>query len=168
MAEFNTAGYDLRLTWEKRTSWGDFTLTSSATRTTKYEARPKAGVAALTTTIVGQRPIRSVSSLYWNHRGLEAGVTATYEQSLALSSLATAKVPSTIQWDASTAYDFGSGELFHLDPKSWVGRAAKGTSLRLSLLNVFNEEPRPSSIGLFSGTIDPRLRRYVVSLRKRF
>jgi len=168
VAEFNTAGYDFRLTWEKRTPWGDFTLTSSATRTTKYEARPKAGAPALTTTIIGQRPIRSVSSLYWNHRGLEAGVTATYEQALALSSLASAQVPSTIQWDVSTGYDFDTGNLLHLDPQSWVGRACKGASLRFSLLNVLNEEPRPSSIGLFSGTIDPRLRRYVLTLRKRF
>jgi hypothetical protein len=63
-------------------------------------------------------------------------------------------------------YDFDRGTLHRFD--GWLGRAFTGVRLNVALLNAWDLEPPLTSTGSPSGAVDPRGRRYTVTLRKAF
>lgn len=75
-------------------------------------------------------------------------------------------MPSTILWNGQLGYDFDRGSLASRVP--FAGRYLGGTRVSLGLINILNNEPWISATGATSSVIDPRLRRYSITLRKSF
>jgi hypothetical protein len=74
-----------------------------------------------------------------------------------------------MRWDANFGYDFGKQPGFGGKSESWWRRSLRDTKLRITLINVFDDEPPLTVNGAFSSAIiDPRLRRYVLDFTKRF
>jgi hypothetical protein len=74
-----------------------------------------------------------------------------------------------MRWDANFGYDFGQRPGFGAKGEAWWRRALHDTRLRVTIINVANEEPPLTVNGAFSSSvIDPRLRRYILDFTKRF
>lgn len=168
IAQFNTAGYDYSVRYNRRSDvWGDLALRASVTETVKYESITRPGLAPLTTQSPLSRPLRGTGSIDWTRRGLGLGATATYQEGFRTSvTAATTQTPSTILWNARFSYDFDkAGPRL---PYRWLNRAVKGVRLNLSILNVFDLEPPLTLTGSPSGAVSALGRRYTIAVRKAF
>lgn len=166
IARCRTAGRDYSLRFERRTPWGDFSLKGGLTETTTVESRTKPGGPLSASFSAVTRPKRSVNTLTWSKWGLGASATAIWQDSFRTSATSTVSYPSTIQWNGNLWYDFGTGKLHNR--KGWMGHWLKDTRLSAGLINALNIEPALSPTGATAGSIDARLRRYTLTLRKRF
>ncbi len=168
IAQFNTAGYDYSLRYTRDAgAWGRFSVNAGVTRTTRYEAITAPGFAPVATQSPLSRPTRSTTSLDWEKSGLGLGVTAIHQEGFRTSvTSAATETASTLLWNLRAMYDFDRGTLHRFD--GWLGRAFTGVRLTVALLNAWDLEPPLTSTGSPSGAVDPRGRRYTVTLRKAF
>jgi outer membrane receptor protein involved in Fe transport len=169
-----TAGYNFGIRWNKTTAWGNFAFNSSGEKILRDEQRivPSSPLTASVNKIF--RPMRVTSSLFWSHRGWDAGVTGLYGGeywvNTSNATLAASRfTDSVVRWDLNAGYDFGRHPGFGAKGDFWWKRAFHDTKLRATIINLFNTEPPLDVRGSFSGAvIDPRLRRYVLDFTKRF
>lgn len=168
IAQFRTAGFDYSLRYQRNAGdWGDFTLRADVTRTTRYEAIAIPGAAPVATTSPLSRPTRGTASLDWLRHRLGLGVTSVYQDGFRTTvTAATTETPSTVLWNLRASYDFDRGRLLRLEGR-WAQLLA-GVRLNVALLNAWDLEPPLTATGSPSGAVDPRGRRYTVTLRKTF
>jgi iron complex outermembrane receptor protein len=167
VALFKNEAWDYQLRYSRVTAnWGTIDLLANATETTKLEVRARPGVPPSATQSALLRPARGSANLNWNHRGLSVGVSAIYQEGFPQSTVTSTLMPSTILWNGQLGYDFERGTLAGRVP--FFGRYLAGTRISLGFVNIFNEEPWISATGATSSVIDPRLRRYSITVRKSF
>ena len=167
IASFKNEAWDYQVRYSRTTAtWGSFDLLANATETTKLEVRARPGVAPSATQTALLRPTRGSANLNWNLRGLSVGVSAIYQEGFPQSTVTSTLMPSTILWNGQLGYDFDRGSLASRVP--FAGRYLGGTRVSLGFVNIFNNEPWISATGATSSVIDPRLRRYSITLRKSF
>jgi iron complex outermembrane receptor protein len=165
IAFFNTSGRDFQVRYVRDTPWGEIDWRTMVTETTRYESIPRPGAVPTSATGLSQRPLRLVSNLNWYRQGLGLGLTAIHQEAFRTTPTA---VPfdAYVLWDARVSYDFAEGRLHPRNSR--VGRWLEGVRVSLSIVNVLDEEPPLTSVGLPNPAIDPRLRRYILSLRYKF
>lgn len=168
IAFFNTSGQDFSLRYSRNFGeWGDFTLRADATRTTRFESIGRAGVPPSASISPLVRPTRGTASLDWLRHGLGFGVTATYQDRFRTSATSAAtETASTTLWNLRASYDFDQGRLLRFQGK-WA-KAFAGVRVNAALLNAWDLEPPLTTSGVPSGAVDPRLRRYTLTIRKAF
>ena len=167
IASFKNEAWDYQVRYSRTTAnWGSFDLLANATETTKLEVRARPGVPPSATQTALLRPARGSANLNWNLRGLSVGVSAIYQEGFPQSTVTSTLMPSTILWNGQLGYDFDRGSLASRVP--FAGRYLGGTRVSLGFVNIFNNEPWISATGATSSVIDPRLRRYSITLRKSF
>jgi outer membrane receptor protein involved in Fe transport len=138
-----SAGYSAGLRYQRTTGWGDFSFSSTGEKTLVREERILPN--SLPTRTVNKRyvPMRFTTSLAWNRGPWEAGAAHIYGGRSWTDSNNVAIYPSRYTDD--------------------------DTKLRVTIINLLDEEPPLNVNGAFSSSvIDPRLRRYIIDLTKRF
>lgn len=169
-----SAGYSLGARYNRSTSWGNMTFSSMGEKTLGREERILP--SSLPTNTVNKRyvPMRVTTSFSWSRGAWEAGFTNVYggeswTDSNNVALFTSRYTDSVMRWDANFGYDFGRRTGFGAKGEAWWRRALHDTKLRVTIINVFNDEPPLTVNGGFSSSvIDPRLRRYVIDFTKRF
>lgn len=168
IARFRSAGWDLSLMFQRRFPIGEFMMTVKQTRTDRYEAYATPGAAASKYTTPVLRPTRTVGMFSWSNRGAGASMTVIHQNGFPVS-LATTPVvnyPDTLEHNFNFWYDFGVGSLH--DKSGFMGQLLADTRVSFGLINAFNKAPPLSPTGDVNSAMDPRMRRYTFTLRKRF
>lgn len=169
-----SAGYSFGARYLRATPWGEFSLSSAGEKTIGREQRVLPGIAPTPSVNKRYVPLRITTSLFWNRGPWEAGVTNVYGGEAWADSNNATLFPSrdtddVMRWDVNVGHDFGRRAGFGARGDSWWRRALHDTKVRVTVINVADTEPPLNVNGAFSsGVIDPRLRRYVVDVTKRF
>lgn len=163
-------GYDLGAKYNRVTDRGEFTFNAAASRTTRYEVRSTANLPPTIASTPDQLPLQARGSLFWTRGSYETGALFAYRAKFRASTTTTAFTPSTVRWDWQGSYDFGRSAWLHRRSESWWAKALADTRLSLTIFNVFNTEPplRPGIALPDNIVVDSRLRRYGISLEKKF
>jgi iron complex outermembrane receptor protein len=162
------AGYDFNVRYNRPTPWGSFLFNAGGTGQTRNASYVRAGLTKVATIGLANRPLRVNGSLNWKQtRGpWGAGVTHVWQNGYRVSVTNGPDWPIYTQWNANVSYDFNKSAL--AQRRGWLGRMFKETRLNLATVNAFNEGIAFSPTGGTNPNLDPRLRRYVVTLRKGF
>lgn len=169
-----TSGYSFGVRYQRSTSWGDFGLNLAGEKTLGREERILPNSAPTASVAKKFVPMRLTTSLFWNRGAWDAGLTHVYGGKSWTDSSNATIAPSrytddVMRWDANVGYDFGRRADFAAKDASWWRRALHDTKLRVTIVNVLDEEPPLNVNGSFSSSvIDPRLRRYIIDFTKRF
>ncbi|MBK8857347.1 MAG: TonB-dependent receptor [Opitutaceae bacterium] len=174
ISKSRAGGYSVGMRYHRTTGWGDFAFSLAGEKTLLREERILPN--SVLTPSVNKRfvPARVTTALNWSHGPWEAGLTNVFGgESWTDSSNATIApsryTDSVMRWDLNAGHDFGRRPGFGARGESWWRRALHDTKLRVTIINVLDDEPPLNVNGSFSSlVIDPRLRRYVLDLTKRF
>ncbi len=168
------AGYSYGARYQRGTRWGDIGFTLSGEKTLVHEERILPNSALTASVNKRYLPHRVTFSAFWARGPWEAGVTGIHGGRSWTDSSNTALYPSrytdaVTRWDVNGAYDLGRRPGFGAQGDAWWRRALHDTKLRVTIINVFDTEPPLNVNGAFnSSIIDPRLRRYIIDVTKRF
>lgn len=162
---------DFALDYQRSTPWGNFRARAGLTDYRKVESTRVPGAVPLST--VHQRPTRMTWLTSWSKGPYAAGVSGFYQDTIWFNSTRTTILfGSAIEWNVNFAYDFGwkDGELNSVMESRRTGRnrLLSGTKLSFNVNNVLNTEPPHRSGRAGFGVTDPRMARYVLTLRKSF
>lgn len=160
IASFHTAGFDFEVRYERSFPWlGDLLLRATATKpeVSELRNRPDTPLSDSTT----QSPWRATGYIYLTRGPWEVGTVATYASDYFTT---TTPIKRTWLWDAQVAYHFGRGSW---KPADWKRHLFQDLKLGAQVINVFDEEPQTLR-GSSLGNVDPRGRRYQLTLQKRF
>ena len=160
------AGIDVRLAYAVPTRLGRFSLNIAATEQTRNRSYLRAGVGTLTTVGLANRPLRATGTLTWSTGPWTTGVTHIWQQGYRVSVLAGPNWPVYTNWNAQVGYNFAQAPL-RTGP-AWLRRGLARTRLHLAVSNVLEEGLAISPTGGISPYLDPRLRRYTLTLRQGF
>lgn len=168
LAYSEVRGYDLSVRLDRTTPWGDLLVNLTGTKYTRnvFVAAPNAAPSASVST--DSLPVQVSGSAFFNRGVWGSGILATYRASnRALTTVAA--TPSAIRWDWQFSYDFDKADWARSLRDHWYGRALKGIKLSLTVFNLLNTRPPFDYLYLPDNTtLDARLRRYALSLRKQF
>lgn len=174
ISEARSAGYSFGARYQRTTHWGEFTVSTTGEKTLRREEQVLPGSAPTTNVNKRYVPLRVITNLFWSNGAWDGGVTHVYGGEFWTDSNNVALFPSrytsgVTRWDFSAGYDFGRRAGFGARGDVWWRRALHETKLRVTVINAFDTEPPLNVNGNFSSLIiDPRLRRYVLDLTKRF
>ncbi len=161
-ARSRTSGFDYQLSYHRRTPWGRFAFRGQMSDPQRYDYR-----AAASDPWAPLNFPRRISGTVSLGRGpVDLAMAGTYQSEYRISPSQTYTAPSRVEWTPTVSYDF--------DRATWVEaktirRVFKGMKLTVSVPNVFNHQPSPEDAARsFVIVQDPRLRRYVLTLRKQF
>ena len=173
LARLNTKGLDYQARYSRRLGWfGDVNvrLTANKPKTSTIQSAPNQGV-------VNNMPggyWRGTGVLGWSRGPWSAGGTATYTSRYigryfpggTYFNNGTINKPITL-WDGQAGYDFGRAKW---QPRSWARHLFADLRLNVNVYNLLNKEPGldPVSKAPILGTVDPRGRRFMATLQKRF
>lgn len=157
MAKVKLSGVDYRLSYFFHTSLGDFTASAalSDTRDRVSQSSPSASP------FHEENPCRGSGSIFWNRDGWEAGVSVNYQARYKRYTSYT----SYIEWNPQVACDLGKA--IHWN-NATLARVFNGTKIRLTVINVFNNEPSDWAMANNIVTMDQRLSRYIINVTKKF
>lgn len=171
LARSEAEGIDFRLAFDHRTAAGRWQFTAEATRILSFVDQAAPGSPRLERADTPTHPKwRANTSLFWSRGAYEAGVNWHYVASTGQSpSVAAPPLPKRIgsasEFDVQFSYDFGRGTA---DAARRWASLLRGVKLTVGIRNVFDTEPpRTNGDGGFA-RLDPRQRRYQLSLRKTF
>lgn len=159
-------GVDLSLSYQRVTAIGEFLLTGSYTK-----QDPQASFATpASSPYYVYYPKRLSGSLYWTRGAWGAGVSVNYQGRYFYIGPAYPdySYPPYIEWNPQVSYNFGHHSEFAEAGAPWWQHALAGTKISLTVINVFDKDPDKSQADGGITTMDPRLRRFVVTLTKKF
>jgi iron complex outermembrane receptor protein len=163
-----TKGWDFRATYSREFDLGDISvnLSYSTPDLTYTQSTP----AAAPTSTFGHQPDRFSGSAFWGRGAWDAGVTVNYQSRYYISGVTSpnSAYPSYIEWNPQVSYNFGRDPNFGVSGSAWYQRWLADSKLTVTVVNVFEKEPTilDAANNRFAG--DPRLRRYIMTLTKKF
>ncbi len=111
--------------------------------------------------------VRANADLFWSRGGLELGSVVAYESStrnvLVLGAVAPVRIRHAIVVDLQSSFDFSAAQSGAMQSR-WL----EGLKLTFGINNVFDRVPSPTDGIGGMAKVDPRQRRYYLSLRKTF
>jgi outer membrane cobalamin receptor len=162
IAGLRTKGWDYRLTYDLATKWGDLSLHAQYTEVDSYVSQAIAGAPLVSREL----PRRGSASLFWADGPMEIGVNANYQS--AYMRTVTIRAAGQLGFDPQFSYDFGRDPEFTANAATWWQRGLADTRLSVTVINAFYDEVTEAQAARGLWTLDPRLRRFVVSFNKRF
>jgi iron complex outermembrane recepter protein len=174
IASARSAGYSLALRYQRSTSWGDFKASLASEKTLSREEKILPNSAPTASVAKRFSPMRATLMTSWSRGPWDAGINGIYGGKVWSNSSNQALAPSrytaaVTRWDVNAGYDFGRRKDFGAKGDQWWKRALHDSKLRVTIINVFDTEPPLNVNGFYSSSvIDPRLRRYVIDVTKRF
>jgi iron complex outermembrane recepter protein len=167
LARRQLAGVDYLVTYERNTrGWGRFSVRASATTQSRNFSQIRPGANNLATVGLANRPVRATGTLTWRKGPWSSQVTHIWQDGYRVGITAGPDWPTFTQWNGSVGYDFAKRGL--AGAPRWVNRALDRTRLSVAMVNVFEEGFALSPTGGVNPMLDPRLRRYTLTLRKTF
>jgi outer membrane receptor protein involved in Fe transport len=161
MARVDMKGIDYQISYDRSCAIGDlqFSLSTSIPDDRITQATPASKAVMIPS------PRRTSASFFWGKDAWEAGISINYQSDYFSYNGAT-PYPAYIEWNPQVAYTFDKGRF--LKGPDLATNILAGTKLRLTIINVFNNEPSNKAFGDNRIVMDPRLRRYVLTLSKKF
>lgn len=157
------------LGYTNRNRWGDFSLQASYTVPWVSESRysETSGVT------VAELPKRVSGAVSWRRGPLSASVSAIYQSAFnyqpdALLFGVDYGYSGYIEWTPRLAYNFARDGREHRRSAGALNRLLADLEFSVSVPNVFDREPTLAQAGGQRFTGDPRGRRYVLDLTKKF
>lgn len=166
LAGVKTKGWDYRASYSRTFSFGDVLL--SVAMSDPNVTWTKSTPAAAPTSTFGHQPRRLSGSVFWGHGAWDAGVSVNHQNTYYNGPLTAIPYPAYTEWNPQVSYNFARDPRFGEDAPAWWARALSGSKLSLTVINAFNREPSMSEAANFRVIMDPRLRRFIVSLAKKF
>ncbi len=168
IAKLEIQAVDYQVSYRRMTSWGAFDARVTMTDYIKYLATSVPG--AVPTSTLNQFPSRLTWQTYWTKGPYGFGVSGFYQEKQYLNLTYTApRWHSAIEWNTQLAYDFdrrsGGAGLNDTRTKRWL---FSGTKVTLNINNVLDQEPPHIQGNAGFAVTDPRMARYVITLRKAF
>ncbi len=167
--------YDYQVNYQRSTPWGNLTARLAATEYRRVDAIRIPGAAPVSSLYL--RPTRLSWQTYWARAAYGAGVSGFYQENSWSSTLRTTTLfASTIEWSVQGSYDFGYKYSREMLTQGGAGlsrwqslwqRPLADTKIALNINNVFDREPPHRQGNAGYGVIDPRMRRYTLTLRKK-
>jgi len=160
VASFRATGFDFELRYERSFArLGDLLVRVTGTKPEVSELRNRPDSPVIDN--VAQSPWRATGLVFLTRGPWETGIVGTYASDYLIT---TTPVGRVWLWDAQVAYTFDrSGK----ETTGWRRHIFAGLRVGAQVMNVFDQEPetlRGSSLG----NVDPRGRRYQLTLQKRF
>lgn len=165
LAGVRTKGWDFRASYNRTFDFGTLALTLALSdpNVTYTQATP----AATPSSSFGHQPRRVSGSVFWGKGAWDAGVSVNHQATYYISGLSNTPYPDYLEFNPQVSYNFAHSGRFSKESGAWWERALSGSKLTVTVINALNKEPE--IIGgspRFAG--DPRLRRYILSLSKKF
>ncbi len=166
LAGVKTKGWDYRMSYQRRFDFGD--LMASVAYSHPDVQITKSTPAAAPSSAFGYQPQRTSGSVFFEHNAWNVGLSVNHQTRYYISGLTGASYPAYIEYNPQASYDFGRDPSFNDHSGPWYGRLLSDTKLTVTIINAFNKEP--DRIDAANGRIvmDPRLRRYILSLTRKF
>lgn len=164
LAYVRSAGWDGELRYRRSSKHGEVDLRVLANFPVASEIRALPTQPLFNN--VDARPWRGTASVHWSKGAVGFGVTASYTEAYRANlspSLPGTPVPSVTLWDFQANYDFKRAGL----GRGYWQRLLSTSNLTFGIVNAFNREPDMFA-GNVLGNVDPRGRRYLLSLRTEF
>ena len=159
-SKVQTKGVDYRGTYEHAFSFGRMMFSASVAD--EGEVIATATPSAKPTHRI--MPLKGSSSVFWSHGSWTGGVAVNYQGRYQPYAGATTLYPSYIEWNPQASYDFGN----HVASDGAWGTVFKDIKLTATVVNLFNKDPDTWDVGNGRIVMDPRLRRYILTLSKKF
>lgn len=166
LASVTDKGVDYRMTYQRSFAFGAVSL--DAALSDPGVQWTKATPASAASDTYGHQPQRFSGSLFWARGQWKAGVSTNYQARNLIygpNLLQYAKHPY-IEWNPQVSYDFGRAAW--IGSESIANRVIADTKLSLTIVNVFNHQPGQDELTNSNYTMDPRLRRYILTFTKKF
>lgn len=168
IAKLEVEAIDYQISYRRATRWGSFDASLAMTDYIKYLARSVP--TATPTNSIFQYPTRVTWQTHWTKGPYGFGVSGFYqEKQYRTITRTTLRWDSAIEWNTQVSYDFdrrrAAAERSDTPVKRWL---LAGTKLSLTINNVLDREPPHAQGQAGFGVTDPRMARYILSLRKSF
>lgn len=160
IASFHSAGFDFELRYERTfAGLGDLLVRATATKPEVSELRNRPDTPLIDST--AQIPWRGTGYVYLTRGPWEFGAVATFASDYLTTSTT---IEHVWLWDAQISYSLARARW---QPSGWKQHLLRDLKLGLQVINVFDKEPQTLS-GSSLGNVDPRGRRYQLTIQKRF
>jgi hypothetical protein len=168
IAKLEIQAIDYQLSYRRLTSLGAFDARVTMTDYIKYLATPIPG--AMPSSTLNQYPTRLSWQTYWTKGPWGFGVSGFYQEKQYLNlTYAAPRFHSALEWNTQVAYDFDRGNAGATPNDTRVKRwLLSGTKIAFNVNNVFDREPPHIQGQAGFAVTDPRMARYVITLRKAF
>ncbi|MBI2497712.1 MAG: TonB-dependent receptor, partial [Opitutae bacterium] len=168
IAKLEIQAVDYQVGYHRVTPWGTLDARVALTDYLKYLATSVPGTAPVST--LYQFPTRLSWQAYLTKGPYGFGVSGFYQEKQYLDlTYTTPRFRSAVEWNAQLAYDFDrrtdAAGRNDTRLKRWL---FAGTKLSLTVNNVFDREPPHIEGNAGFAVTDPRMARYVLTLRKAF
>lgn len=159
IASYRTTGFDGELRYVKAFASGQLFMRALITRPRSSVLRNRPDSIPINNR--SQLPWRGTGYVFWQTGPWDIGTTATYTSDYVISSN---QLEAVWLFDLQASYDFGRSKW---EAAGWKGHVFRKLKLTAQVMNIFDREPQTVR-GASLGNVDPRGRRYQVTLRKEF
>lgn len=165
LAGVSTKGWDYRVSYNRDFDFGRLAVSVAVTdpNVTWTKSTPAAAPSAS----FGHQPRRASGSIFWGKGAWDAGVSVDQQETYYVNGLTSAPYPDYTTVNPQVSYNFAQDSRFGADAPAWWARALAGSKVTVTIINALKEEAE-----IIGGTPryagDPRLRRYILSLTKKF
>lgn len=168
LSTVTTKGWDYRASYSHTFDFGEILITAAYTRPELIVTQSTP--AAAPDSRFGHQPDKFSGSVFWGKGPWDAGVSVNYQARYFISGVTSfnSSYPSYLEWNPQVSYNFGRDSRFGTDASTWWGRWLAGSKLTVTVINALNEEPSRADAANFRFAGDPRLRRYILTLAKKF
>lgn len=162
------SGWDVAAKYNVVTTFGEISLNLAASRVNEREVRSAPHLPPTIQSTADNLPMQASGSVFWNKGPYDVGVLFSHRDEFRLLTTVTAHTPAATRWDFQVSYDLSQARW--LNRERWWGRALDETRLRVTIFNVADDMPPfyPGTALPDNTILDSRLRRYAVSLTKKF
>jgi iron complex outermembrane receptor protein len=166
LASVTTKGWDYRVSYSRTFGFGEVLVTAAMSDPDPIFT--KATPAATPTNTFGYQPRKFSGSAFFGRGAWDVGTSVNYQDRYFINGLTAASYPPLIEWNPQVSYNFGKDARFGAENKAWWSRMLARSKLTLTVINVFDRDPAVSDVANGRVIMDPRLRRYILSLNKKF
>ncbi len=168
LAGVNTRGIDYRMSYNRNFSFGELSL--NAAMSDPNVTYTKATPAAVPTSTFGHQPRKASGSVFLRRGPWDGGISVNYQAPYYISGFSATAVPrpAYIEFNPQLSYNFSRVPGFSQDSAKWWARWLSGSKFTVTVINALNRDP--DALHSINGgmVMDPRLRRYILSLTKKF
>lgn len=168
LAGVTTKGWDFRATYSRTFDLGEIFATAAYTRPELIVTQSTP--AATPDSTFGHQPDKFSGSVFWAKGSWDVGVSVNYQSRYFSGGVnnPSSAYPSYIEWNPQASYNFGKDSRFGAEASTWWSRGLAGSKLTVTIVNALEKEPTLADAANFRFAGDPRLRRYIVTMSKKF
>ena len=166
LASVTTKGWDFRASYSRTFEFGDILVTAAMSDPDPIFT--KSTPAATPSATFGYQPRKMSASFFYGRGAWDVGTAVNYQDRYFISGLTAASYPPHTEWNPQVSYNFGKNSSFSEESPQWWARALAGSKLTVTVINVFNKDSDMIDAANGRNVMDPRLRRYILSLSKKF